>query len=218
MGLNLPKRFRIGFMFNKKRQLEMALQSIPPHKSPKIDLEQYSTPSVIAADVLWNAHSIGDVEGMKIVDLGCGTGIFAIGSALMGASEAVGVDIDGDAISVAETQAVKMGVEDKTRFLTSDIQDFKESADTVIQNPPFGAQKANRKDADRLFMVKAIEIAPVVYSFHIQETEDFVTNFFKKEGANVSQVYHYSFPIPRTYDFHTKEKVDVKVVLLRVEI
>ena len=205
-------------MFNKKRQLEMALQSIPPHKSPKIDLEQYSTPSVIAADVLWNAQSIGDVEGMKIVDLGCGTGIFAIGSALMDASEAVGVDIDGDAVSVAETQAVKMGVEDKTRFLTCDIQDFQESADTVIQNPPFGAQKANRKDADRLFMVKALEIAPVVYSFHIQETEDFVSNFFKKEGANISHVYHYNFPIPRTYDFHRREKVDVKVVLLRVEI
>ena len=217
LGLN-SQLIRVGLMFNKKRQLEMALQSIPPHKSPKIDLEQYSTPSVIAADVLWNAQSIGDVEGMKIVDLGCGTGIFAIGSALMGASEAVGVDIDGDAVSVAETQAVKMGVEDKTRFLTCDIQDFKESADTVIQNPPFGAQKANRKDADRLFMVKALEIAPVVYSFHIQETEDFVSNFFKKEGANISHVYHYNFPIPRTYDFHRREKVDVKVVLLRVEI
>ncbi|MFY9638635.1 MAG: METTL5 family protein [Methanobacterium sp.] len=205
-------------MFNKKRQLEMALQSIPPHKSPKIDLEQYSTPSVIAADVLWNAHSIGDLEDMKVVDLGCGTGIFAIGSALMGASESVGVDIDGDAISIAEIEAMKMGVEDKTRFLTIDIRDFNESADTVIQNPPFGAQKANRKDADRYFMVKALEIAPVVYSFHIQETEEFVTNFFKKEGADISHVYHYSFPIPRTYDFHTKEKVMVKVVLLRVEI
>ena len=217
MGLN-SQLVMDGFMINKKKQLEMALQGIPPHKSPKIDLEQYSTPSVIAADVLWNAHSIGDVEGMKIVDLGCGTGIFAIGSALLGASEAVGVDVDGDSISVAETQAFKMGVEDKTRFLACDIQDFKESADTVIQNPPFGAQKANRKDADRLFMVKALEIAPVVYSFHIHETEDFVTNFFKKEGANISHVYHYSFPIPRIYDFHTKEKVDVKVVLLRVEI
>ena len=217
MGLN-SQLVRDGLMINKKRHLEMVLQGIPPHRSPKIDLEQYSTPSIIAADVLWNAHSKGDVEGMKIVDLGCGTGIFAIGSALLGASEAVGVDIDGDAVSVAETQAVKIGVEDKTRFLTCDIQDFKESADTVIQNPPFGAQKANRKDADRLFMVKALEIAPVVYSFHIHETEDFVTNFFKKEGANISHVYHYSFPIPRIYAFHTKEKVDVNVVLLRVEI
>ena len=96
-------------MFKKKRQLEMALQDIPPHESPKVDLEQYSTPSVIAADVLWNAHAIGDIEGMKIVDLGCGTGIFTIGAALMGAAESVGVDIDKDAVSIAEAQAMKKG-------------------------------------------------------------------------------------------------------------
>ena len=205
-------------MFNKKRQLEMALQDIPPHKNPKINLEQYSTPSTIAADVLWNAYSIGDIEGMKIVDLGCGTGIFTIGSSMMGARESVGVDIDDEAVSIAENQALKMGVQDKTRFVTSDIRDFIETADTVIQNPPFGAQKANRNESDRLFMMKALEVAPVIYSFHINETEDFVTNFFKKEGAEISHVFHYRFPIPRTYDFHTKDKVDVKVVLLRVEI
>ncbi|MGB9200903.1 METTL5 family protein [Methanobacterium sp.] len=205
-------------MFNKKRQLEMALQDIPPHNNPKIDLEQYSTPSIIAADVLWNAHSIGDIDGMKVVDLGCGTGIFTIGSSMMGARESVGVDIDDEAVSIAESQALKMGVQDKTRFVTSDIRDFSEIADTVIQNPPFGAQKANRGEADRLFMVKALEIAPVVYSFHIYETLDFVTNFFKKEGADISHVFHYTFPIPRIYDFHRKDKVDIKVVLLRVEI
>ena len=205
-------------MFNKKRQLEMALQDIPPHQSPKIGLEQYSTPSIIAADVLWNAYSIGDLEGMKVVDLGCGTGIFAVGSSMMGARESVGVDVDDEAVSTAEEQALKMGVQDKVRFVASDIRDFNDSADTVIQNPPFGAQKANRNEADRLFMVKALEIAPVVYSFHINETEEFVTNFFKKAGGTVSHVFHYTFPIPRTYDFHRKDKVDVKVVLLRVEI
>ena len=205
-------------MFTKKRQLEMVLQDIPYHESPKINLEQYSTPSIIAADVLWNANSIGDIKGMKVVDLGCGTGIFAIGSALLGAEESVGVDIDIDAISIANSQAEKLGVKSKTNFVTSDIEDFHETADTVIQNPPFGAQKANRKGADRLFIIKALEIAPVVYSFHIGETEEFITNFFKKEGATISHAFHYTFPIPRTYDFHTKDKVNVKVVLLRAEI
>lgn len=205
-------------MFTKKRQLEIVLQDIPYHESPKINLEQYSTPSVIAADVLWNANSIGDIKGMKVVDLGCGTGIFAIGTALLGAEESVGVDIDIDAISIANSQAEKLGVKSKTNFVTSDIKDFHETADTVIQNPPFGAQKANRKGADRLFIIKALEIAPVVYSFHIGETEEFITNFFKKEGATISHAFHYTFPIPRTYDFHTKDKVNVKVVLLRAEI
>ncbi len=103
-------------MFTKKRQLEMVLQDIPSHESPKINLEQYSTPSVIAADVLWNANSIGDIHGMKVVDLGCGTGIFAIGSALLGAEESVGVDIDIDAISIANSQAEKLGVKSQNEF------------------------------------------------------------------------------------------------------
>ena len=94
---------------------------------------------------------------------------------------------------------------------------MRDQPSTVIQNPPFGAQKSNRKSADRIFMVKALEIAPVVYSFHIQETEEFVSNFFKNEGATISHRFHYKFPIPRTYDFHRKEKVEVKVVVLRVE-
>ena len=203
-------------MFIKKRQLEIALQDIPFHQSPKVDLEQYSTPSFIVADVLWNAHSLGDLEGMKVVDLGCGTGIFTIGSVLMGARESVGVDVDGDAVAIAEAQALKMGLEDCSRFVTNNIKDFKESADTVIQNPPFGAQKASRKEADRLFMDKSLEIAPVVYSFHIMETEEFVVNFFKKKGATISHIYHYNFPIPQTYNFHKKEKIDVKVLVLRV--
>lgn len=204
-------------MFTKKIQLEMVLQNIPPHKSPKIAFEQYSTPSVIAADVLWNANSIGDIYNRKVVDLGCGTGIFTIGSALLGANESIGVDIDKDAISIANSQAEKMDVKSNIHFKTSNINDFHESADTVIQNPPFGAQKANRKGVDRLFITKALEIAPVVYSFHMGETEEFIINFFKKEGSNISHLFHYTFPIPRTYNFHIKEKINVKVILVRAE-
>lgn len=204
-------------MFKKKRQLEMALQNIPSHTNPKSALEQYSTPSVIAADLLWNAYSLGDVEHLKVVDLGCGTGVFAIGAVLMGASESVGVDVDPEAITTAEKQASLMSVENKTRFYIEDITDFNESADTVFQNPPFGAQKANRKEADRKFMTKAIELAPVVYSFHLHETEEFVVNFFNKQNAAVTDTFHYSFPIPRTYDFHTKENVYVEVIVLRIE-
>jgi putative methylase len=204
-------------MITKKIHLEMALQDILPHPDPKVDLEQYSTPAEIAADVLWNAHALGDIKGLKVVDLGCGTGIFTIGSALLGAVEAVGVDLDPDAVNLARLEAAKLGLEGITRFFSVHIQDFQECADTVIQNPPFGAQKAHRKEADRLFMAKAIELAPVVYSFHLGETGDFVENLFGSLGGSVTHHFYYRFPIPKIYDFHQKEKIELDVVVVRVE-
>lgn len=204
-------------MFKKKKQLEMILQQIPGHTDPRADLEQYSTPSSIAADLLWNAAAIGDLEGFKVVDLGCGTGIFALGAALMGASESVGVDVDGRALKVAESYASRMGIEDRVKFVEANVKDFAEPADTVIQNPPFGAQKAHSKEADRIFMEKAVQTAPVVYSFHMKETESFVEKFFNSLGMEVTHRFYYSFPIPRIYDFHQKEKVHVRVVVLRVQ-
>ena len=195
----------------------MIIQGIPLHKSPKVHLEQYTTPANIAADILWNAYSLGDIEDKKVIDLGCGTGILAIGAALMGAEEVIGVDIDPDAIEVAKLQALKIGVDDITEFISMDVQDVIQKADTVIQNPPFGAQKAGTKNADRLFIKKATEIAPVIYSFHIKETEEFVENFFDSLGGSTTYKFYYSFNIPKIYDFHQKEKINIDVVVLRIE-
>ncbi len=203
-------------MFKKKKQLEMALQSIQTFISPKVDLEQYQTPAEIAADLLWNAYSMGDIAGIKVADLACGTGILSVGAALLGANEVVGVDLDPDALNIAKQQASIRGLENVIRFIASDISDFNETADTVIQNPPFGAQKAHRKEADRLFMEKSLEVAPVVYSFHLADTEEFVLNFFSEKGGKVTNTFHYLFPIPKIYDFHKKEKVEVDVFVLRV--
>lgn len=203
-------------MYKKKRQLEMALQSIETFKNPKVNLEQYQTPAKIAADILWNAHAMGDIQGMKVADLACGTGIFFIGSALLGAAEVVGVDVDPDAVEIARQETAQRGLGEVARYIMGDVTQFNEKADTVIQNPPFGAQKINRKEIDRLFMKKAIEVAPVVYSFHIMETEEFVRNYFCKLGGEVTNVFRYRFPLPKIYDFHQKENFEVDVVVLRV--
>lgn len=186
-------------------------------KNPKVDLEQYQTPAKIAADLLWNANALGDIEGLKVADLACGTGIFSIGAALLGASEVVGVDLDPEAVEIARWEASHRGLDEVVRFETLDVSEFNEEADTVIQNPPFGAQKAHRKEADRIFMDKSLEVAPVVYSFHILETEEFVKDYFQKLGGEVTNIFRYSFPLPKIYDFHQKEEVEVDVVVLRVE-
>ncbi len=204
-------------MITKKIHLEMALQSIATHPIPKVELEQYSTSAGIAADVLWNAFALGDIEGLKVVDLGTGTGIFAIGAALLGAIEVVGVDADIQAVEIARLEASKKGLEELTRFISVDVRSFNEKADTVIQNPPFGAQKAHHKEADRLFMSKSLEIAPVVYSFHMLETEKFVKQYFQSLGGLVTHKFYYSFPIPHIYNFHQKDEFKVDVVVLRIK-
>jgi len=132
---------------------------------------------------------------MKVADLACGTGIFSIGSALLGASEVVGVDADPEAVEIARQEAAQRGLDEVSRFITADITDFNEKADTVIQNPPFGAQKSHRKEADRIFMAKSLEVAPVVYSFHILETEDFVRNYFHKLGGEITNIFRLQFSI-----------------------
>lgn len=204
-------------MINKKRHLEMALQAIPPHPNPDPNLEQYHTPATIASEVVWNAYVQGDVHRMKVADLGCGTGVLAMGAALMGAVEVLGVDVDSDALEIAGAEARRLKVQDKCRFINLDIDDFQENVDTVIQNPPFGAQKAHRKDADRKFLEKALEVAPVVYSFHLTKTEEFLEQMVKSMGVVITHRFYYEFPLPRIYHFHQDEKREVEVVVLRLE-
>ena len=201
----------------KKRHLEMKLQSVPPHPNPKVGLEQYSTPSVIASDLIWNADSLGDIENKNILDLGCGSGMFTIASALMGANIACGVDVDEDSINVTDETSRKLKLEN-VNYILSDIDEFNCSyeVDTVIQNPPFGSQRKAKSGEDLNFVKKAIDINPkVLYSFHMASTEEFLIDFYNDNDMNITHIFRYNFPIPKIYEFHTKEKQDVNVIVFR---
>ena len=204
----------------RKKHLEMRLQSVPAHPRPKVGLEQYTTPSIIASDLIWNAYSLGDVEGKNIVDLGCGTGVFAIGSALMGANSSLGVDIDEDSIRLAIDVRDKLNV-DNLDFIVSDICRFNGSsdADTVFQNPPFGSQRNADSGQDLKFVKKAVELNPeVLYSFHMASTEEFLIKFYSDNNLEITHIFRYKFPIPKIYEFHTKEKADVDVIVMRAKL
>ena len=201
----------------RKKHLEMKLQSIPAHPKPKVGLEQYTTPSVIASDLIWNAYSLGDVEDRDIVDLGCGTGIFAIGSSLMGANSVIGVDVDEDSIKLAQELKDKLKLTN-LNFIVSDIDDFNESSnvDAVFQNPPFGSQKNADSGQDLKFIQKAIGLdCDVLYSFHMQSTEEFLIKYYEDNNFEITHIFRYKFPIPKIYDFHTKEKRNVDVIVIR---
>ena len=204
----------------RKKHLEMRLQSIPSHPKPKVGLEQYSTPSIIASDLIWNAYSLGDIENKNVFDLGCGTGVFAIASALMGSNMSIGVDIDIDSIDLAREVSDKLNV-GNVNFVESDICEFNCSLDanTVFQNPPFGSQKKADTGRDIKFVKKAIQLGPeVLYSFHMASSEDFLMNFYKDCNLDITHIFRYNFPIPKIYEFHTKEKQNVGVIVLRAEL
>lgn len=196
----------------KKKHLEMAIQKVPKHPNPKVDLEQYSTPATIAADLLWNAYSLGDIADKKVMDLGCGTGIFAIASKLLGAASAIGVDIDKDSTDLASSYCGDVD------FICNDICDLENDfdVDTIFQNPPFGSQKNAKKGADLKFISKAIELSPkVLYSFHMASTEEFLISYFEKNDLEITHIFRYNFPIPKIYEFHTKESANVEVIVIR---
>lgn len=196
----------------KKKHLEMAIQKVPKHPNPKVDLEQYSTPATIAADLLWNAYSLGDIANKKVMDLGCGTGIFAIASKLLGAASAIGVDIDKDSTDLASSYCGDVD------FICSDICDLENDfdVDTIFQNPPFGSQKNAKKGADLKFISKAIELSPkVLYSFHMASTEEFLISYFEKNDLEITHIFRYNFPIPKIYEFHTRESANVEVIVIR---
>lgn len=196
----------------RKRDLEMRLEAVPAHATPRADLEQYRTPPVVAADVLWNAYALGDVAERTILDLGCGTGMLALGALLLGAPVATGVDVDAGAVALARETATKLGVAERFQTEVHDVDGFTWPADTCIMNPPFGAQT---RHADRPFLNAAFRSSPVVYSFHLAETQMWVESYAARAGVVTTHVWPYHFPLKAQFAFHEKPVKDVDVVVLR---
>ena len=61
--------------------------------------------------------------GEKVLDIGCGSGILAIASVLLGAEKAFGVDIDAQSVKTAKENAVINNLDNKTEFVVGDLAD-----------------------------------------------------------------------------------------------
>jgi len=197
----------------KKKELEMLLQKVPIYEYPNPFIEQYITPAHIASDIIFTAFGFGDIKDKKVIDLGCGTGIFSFGAKITNAKEVIGIDIDEKVIEIAKDFAKKNNVE--IQYFVKNVKDFENECDTVLMNPPFGAQKSNRR-ADRGFIEKAFEISKVIYSLHLSKTIEFIEKMVAALEGEISFSKNYIFPIKHTYFFHKKKSVDCNVTLLRI--
>ena len=202
--------------FNRQKSLAIVLGNLKGHPNPKEFLEQYMLSNDVAAKILWFAGKVNDdLSGKVVLDLGCGTGILAIGAILLGADFAVGVDVDLASLKVALENAHTLHVDSSISFINSDISHLNLSADTVIQNPPFGVQ---RRGADRLFLKKAMESADVIYSLHkyTEKNHRFLMNFIVEHDGKVTHALHLTLTIPHLFPFHRRLKHKVNVVLYRI--
>lgn len=194
----------------KKKRLEIFLEGLEKFSHPKAHLEQYITPSNIAAEFLTYAMLNNDLNG-SVCDLGCGTGIFAIGAKILGAEKVYAIDIDEEALEIARKNASKYGCD--IEFICMDIADIDKNdlqVDTVLMNPPFKFHK------DIEFLNKSLKLADVVYSMHNGVTEEFI-NDYAVDVCSSFEMRKIRFPIKRTFEFHRKDVKEIDVNICRFQ-
>ena len=195
----------------KKKELEILLERVEDIEEPDADREQYATPAPVASELLYFAFMNGDIRDRLIYDLGCGTGILGIGAKLLGAKTVIGIDSDERMIEVAEANGKRLGVH--VEFRSCDVREVEGRGDTVVMNPPFGAQRKDRH-ADRIFLKKALEIAPVIYAILNAGSESFIKSFVPSASV---QHFPVGFALKRRFSFHKKDTKFIPVDIYRIE-
>lgn len=204
-------------MFRSQKELEIQLEQLKSFSSPSVKLEQYPTPSGIAAEWMWGMALRREVQGKVVLDAGCGGGILGIGLLLLGAKKVFFVDKDEAALEIAKENynTVKEEYEvGKADFFCGNIMQFDKKVDLVVQNPPFGTKEEH---ADKKFLEKAFSLAPVVYSMHKSSTKKFVEAISKDFGFWITHHWEYAFPIKAVFKFHEKPVKRIEVGLWKME-
>ena len=200
-----------------QKELEIELSHLKTFDNPSVKLEQYPTPSHIAAEWVWNMALKSEISGKTFLDAGCGTGIIGLGLLLMGAKRVYFLDTDQAAIDLCTEnyfhlkQKYDLGQAD---FVNQDVGLFEEKVEVVVQNPPFGTKDEH---ADKRFLEKAFSLAPLVYSMHKGSTLKFVEAISRDYDFHITEEWHFEFPIKSAFWFHRKPVKHFDVILFRLK-
>jgi putative methylase len=200
-----------------RRRLASELGVVAGFEDPSAPLEQYHTPPAIAAHIVHLADLQEDLASRTVVDLGCGTGMLALGAALRGPERVVGVDLDPAPLATARDNERRLGALTDVEWIRADATEaplYLADA-TVLMNPPFGAQ-SGKEHADRAFLEIAGAIASVSYSVHNAGSREFVESFVTDAGGEVTHGFEATFDLPRQFEFHDSESRELAVEVFRV--
>ncbi|HEB66227.1 MAG TPA: 50S ribosomal protein L11 methyltransferase [Chloroflexi bacterium] len=73
--------------------------------------------------------------GEPVIDVGCGSGILSIAAVKLGASRALGVDVDADAVASARENAARNGVTEQTAFEVGSVPEVRRGVFGLRQAP-----------------------------------------------------------------------------------
>ncbi|WP_049982208.1 METTL5 family protein [Halorubrum sp. BV1] len=202
-----------------KRSLAAKLGVVTGFENPQAALEQYPTPPELAAHVVHLADLHDDIDGRTVLDLGTGTGMFALAAALRGPARVIGVELDREALTTATENDRRVAASAPVHWIQADATRLPLTVPdpvTVVMNPPFGAQDGNR-NADRGFLSTASRIADVSYSVHNAGSREFVEAFAADEGGEVTHAFAADFAIDAQFDHHTETSREIDAEVYRIE-
>lgn len=108
----------------------------------------------------------------KMLDVGCGSGILAVAATLLGAKEALGVDIDNVAVKVANENAQINNVTDKVKFEVGDLTKTVNGKYNVIcANIVADAIIMLSKDIKQFFAQDAVYIVSGIIDIRAEEVK-----------------------------------------------
>lgn len=192
----------------RRAELVRRLAALPGLANPRPELEQVATPPEAAADLLESATARGDLVGRSVADLGCGTGRLGLGAAWLGAARVVGWDIDPASIALARAASTDRP---EVTWEVRAVEPPGPEVDTVVMNPPFGAQRAH---ADRPFWETALARGPrAVYGFALADSRSFIEGRAVAHAARIEERRPIDWRLAAIFRHHRKPSVRLSVDL-----
>ncbi|MFT4308998.1 MAG: METTL5 family protein [Candidatus Woesearchaeota archaeon] len=192
-----------------RKSIAVELSRLKSLDSHKLELEQYETGSEIASILLWHAYMRGDISNKTVADLGAGNGILGIGALMLGAKHVTFLEKDIDAVNIMSKNLSEYE-EDCYNVMHSDISKYNSIVDTVIMNPPFGAQI---RHADAPFINAALSYANKSYIIIPPVSLD----YYKKavgETHSLTVLDTLKYRMPKHYDHQKKITAIIEVMII----
>lgn len=204
-------------MIRFMKDLEIALEKLRDFADPVETLEQYRTPGDVAALMIWGAYLRNDLLKDLVIDLGCGTGVLAYGSLLLGGNNVVCLDIDWSALDIAKVNladfrgAFDLVAGDATNMPMRPLED----GCVVLMNPPFGVK---RRGVDIEFLRAAMRTCSTVYSVHKYSLESLrlIERFAVERGYKLSVLAKTAMTLKQRLRHHRKRVHRFEVALIRL--